>query len=154
MVQGPSGGSKNHEPRKKIFDEAHTLKYYIHHNSTKMYHDLKAQFWWTQMKCKTACYVVECDTCRRVKADNMRPAGLLRLPNIPAWKWEDISMDFNMGLPLSARKFDFIWMIVDRFTKSAHFLLVHTNYRADKYAELYIARILCLHSVPKTIISD
>jgi hypothetical protein len=63
-------------------------------------------------------------------------------------------MDIIVGLSLSARKFDFIWMIVDRFTKSAHFLLVHTNYRADKYAELYIARILCLHGVLKTIISD
>jgi hypothetical protein len=73
---------------------------------------------------------------------------------IPAWKWEDISMDFIVDLPLSARKFDFIWVIVDRFTKSAHFIPVHTNYRAEKYAELYIAHILCLHGVPKTIISD
>jgi hypothetical protein len=72
---------------------------------------------------------------------------------IPAWKWEDISMDFIVDLPLSARKFDFIWVIVDRFTKSAHFIPVHTNYRAEKYAELYIAHILCLHGVPKTIIS-
>jgi hypothetical protein len=73
---------------------------------------------------------------------------------IPAWKWEDISMDFIVDLPLSARKFDFIWVIVDRFTKSAHFIPVHTNYRAEKYAELYIAHFLCLHGVPKTIISD
>jgi hypothetical protein len=63
-------------------------------------------------------------------------------------------MDFIMGLPLSARKFDSIWVIMDRFTKSAHFILVHTNYRAEKYIELYIAHILCLHGVPKTIISD
>jgi transposase InsO family protein len=63
-------------------------------------------------------------------------------------------MDFIMGLPLSARMFDSNRVIVDRFTKSAHFILVHTNYWAKKYAELYIARILCLHGVPKTIISD
>jgi protoheme ferro-lyase len=63
-------------------------------------------------------------------------------------------MDFIVGLHPSAHKFDFIWVIVDQFTKSAHFILVHTNYMAEKYAELYIAHILCLHGVPKTIISD
>jgi hypothetical protein len=63
-------------------------------------------------------------------------------------------MNLIMGLPLSACKFDSIWVIVDWFTKSAHFIPVHTNYRVEKYAELYIARILCLHSVPRTIISD
>jgi hypothetical protein len=63
-------------------------------------------------------------------------------------------MDFIMGLPLFARKFDSIWVIMDQFTKSAHFILVHTNYRAEKYTKLYIARILCRHGVPKTIISN
>jgi hypothetical protein len=74
---------KNHELRKKIFDEAHTSKYSIHPSSTKMYHDLKALFWWTHMKCEIACYVAECNTCRRVKADHMRPAGLLQPLSIP-----------------------------------------------------------------------
>jgi protoheme ferro-lyase len=63
-------------------------------------------------------------------------------------------MDFIVGLPLSAHKFDFIWVIVDQFTKSAHFIPVHTNYMTEKYTELYIARIMCLHGVPKTIIFD
>jgi hypothetical protein len=84
----------------------------------------------------------------------MRHTGLLQPLNIPAWKWEDISMDFIVGLPLSTHKFDSIWVIVDWFTKFAHFIPEHTNYRAEKYAELYIAHILCLHGVPKTIISD
>jgi hypothetical protein len=61
-------------------------------------------------------------------------------------------MHFIVGLPLSTHKFDSIWVIMDRFTKSAHFIPVHTNYRAEKYVELYIARIMCLHGVPKTII--
>jgi hypothetical protein len=143
---------KNHGLRKKLFDEAHTSKYSIHAGSTKMYHDLKAQFWWARMKHETARYVVECDTCRRVKADHMRPVGLLQPLSIPAWKWEDISMDFNVGLPLTGHKFNFIWVIIDRLTKSAHFIPVHTRYRAEKYAELYISRILCMHGVLKTII--
>jgi hypothetical protein len=145
---------KNHGRHKKIFDESHTSKYSIHPGSTKMYHDLKAQFWWTHMKCKTARYVVECDTCRRGKVDHMRPVGLLQPLSIPTWKWEDISMDFTVGLPPTYHKFNSIWVISDRLTKSAHFILVHTRYRAKKYAELYTSRILCLHGVPKTIISD
>jgi hypothetical protein len=63
-------------------------------------------------------------------------------------------MDFIVGVPLSAREFDSIWVIVDWFTKSAHFIIVHTNYKAEKYVELYIAHIMCLLGVPKTIISD
>jgi hypothetical protein len=74
---------KNHELRKKIFNEAHTSKYSIHLGSTKMYHDLKAQFWWTRMKRETTHYVAECDTCQRVMADHMRPVGLLQPLNIP-----------------------------------------------------------------------
>jgi hypothetical protein len=106
------------------------------------------------MKRETTRYVAECDTSQRVKADHIKHAGLLQPLKILAWKWEDISMDFIMGLPLSARKFDSIWVIIDWFTKSAHFIPMHTNYKAKKYAELYIARIMCLHGVPKTIISD
>jgi hypothetical protein len=63
-------------------------------------------------------------------------------------------MDFIVGLPLIGRKFNFIWVIIDRLTKSAHFIPVHTLYMAEKYTELYIFHILCLHGVSKTIISD
>jgi hypothetical protein len=97
------------------------------------------------MKRETACYVAECDTCRRVKADHMWHAGLLQPLSIPAWKWEDISMDFIVGLPLTGRKFNSIWVIVYRLAKSTHFIPVHTRYRAEKYTELYISCILCLH---------
>jgi hypothetical protein len=106
------------------------------------------------MKRETARYVAECDTCRRVKVDHMRHAGLLQPLNIPTWKWEDISMDFIVGLPLTGRKFNSIWVIIDRLTKFAHFIPVHTFYRAEKYVELYIYRIMCLHGGTKTTISD
>jgi hypothetical protein len=106
------------------------------------------------MKHETAHYVAECDMYRRVKADHMRPTGLLQPLSILAWKWEDISMDFIVGLPLTGRKFNSIWVIIDRLTKSSHSISVHTFYRAEKYAELYVSRILCLHGVSKTIISD
>jgi hypothetical protein len=103
------------------------------------------------MKHETARYVSECDTCRKVKADYIKPGDLLQPLSILDWKWDDISMDFIVGLPLTARKFDSIWVIVDRLTKSTHFIPVHTKYRVEKYAEIYIAHVLCLHGVPKTI---
>jgi hypothetical protein len=106
------------------------------------------------MKREEAHYVSECDTCRKVKADYMKSGGLLQLLSILEWKWDDISMDFIMGLPLMARKFDSIWVILDRLSKSTHFIPVNTKYRVEKYAEIYITLVLCLHGVPMTIISD
>jgi hypothetical protein len=106
------------------------------------------------MKHETAHYVSECDTCWKVKADYLKSRGLLQPLSILEWKWDDISMDFIVGLPLMARKFDSIWVIVDRLSKSTHFILVHTNYNVQKYAGIYIARVLCLHRVLKMIISD
>jgi hypothetical protein len=84
----------------------------------------------------------------------MKPRGLLQLLSIPEWKWDDITMDFVVGLPRMAHKFDLIWVIVDSLSKSAHFLPVNTNYKVQKYAEIYIACVLCLHGVPKMIICD
>jgi hypothetical protein len=84
----------------------------------------------------------------------MKPGGLLQRLSILDWKWDDISMNFIMGLPLTAHKCNLIWVIVDQLTKSTHFILVNTNYNVQKYAEIYIARVLCLHGVPKMIISD
>jgi hypothetical protein len=140
--------------KKKILDEAHASRYSIHPRSTKMYHDLRQQLWWTRMKREAAHYVSECDTCRKVKADYMKSGGLLQPLSIPEWKWEDISMDFIVGLPITSRKFDLIWVIIDRLSKSTHFIPVHTNYNIQKYAGIYIARVLCLHGILKTIISE
>jgi hypothetical protein len=140
--------------KKKILDEAHTSRYSIHPGSTKMYHDLRQQFWWTRMKREAARYVSEYDTCRKVKADYMKPRGLLQTLSIPEWKWDNISMDFIMGLPMMACKFHSIWVIVDRLYKSTNFILVNTNYKVQKYAEIYTAHVLCLHRVLKMIIFD
>jgi hypothetical protein len=72
--------------KKKILDEAHTSRYTIHLGSTKIYHDLRQQFWWTRMKRETTRDVLKCDTCRKVKADYMKPGGLLQLLSVPDWK--------------------------------------------------------------------
>jgi hypothetical protein len=106
------------------------------------------------MKHEAAHYVSECDTCWKVKADYMKPGGLLQPLSILEWKWDDISMDFIMDLPPTAHKFDSIWVIVDRLSKCTHFIPVHTNYNVQKYAGIYIAHVLCLHGVPNMIISN
>jgi hypothetical protein len=106
------------------------------------------------MKVDIAKYVVECDTCHRMKESHLKSAGVLQPLSIPMWKWDDISMDFIVGLPLMARKKDSIWVIVDRLTKTAHFIAVHTTYSVQQYAELYMDHIVRLHGIPKTIIPD
>jgi hypothetical protein len=106
------------------------------------------------MKADIAKYVAECDTFHRMKASHLKSAGVLQPLWIPMWKWDDISMDFIVGLPLTARKKDSIWVIVDRLTKTAHFIVVHTTYSVQQYAELYMDHIVRLHGIPKTIISD
>ncbi|WVZ63682.1 hypothetical protein U9M48_013295 [Paspalum notatum var. saurae] len=113
---------KDSELRKKILDEAHTSMFTMHPGSNKMYQDLKQKFWWTRMKRKIAKYVSECDVCQRVKADHLKPAGMLQPLALPTWKWEDIHMDFIVGLPQTQKGYDSIWVIIDRFTKSAHFI--------------------------------
>jgi hypothetical protein len=95
-----------------------------------------------------------CDTCHRVKAKHQRPVRLLQPLKIPEWKWEEIGMDFIVGLPRTQAGYDSIWVIVDHFTKVAHFILVKTTYSGAKLAELYMSRIVCLHGVPKKIVSD
>jgi hypothetical protein len=145
---------KNDEICQQILDEAHLSCYSIHPRSTKMYHDLKQHYWWTKMKIEIARYVARCDTCRRVKAIHMKTAGPLQSLPIPTWKWEDISMDFIVGLPITTKDCDSIWVIIDRLTKIAHFLPVKVKYSVIAYVELYITRILSLHGVPKTIVSD
>jgi hypothetical protein len=136
--------------RKEILDEAHLSKFTIHQGSTKMYRDLRENFWWSNMKGEIAEYVSEC-TCQRIKASHLKTAGQMQPLSILAWKWDDTSMDFIIGLPLTSRKHVSIWVIVDRLTKTTHFIPVHTTYSAERYAEIYVDLIVCLHGVPKTI---
>lgn len=119
-----------------------------------MYLDLKKLYWWPNMKADIANYVNHCLTCSKVKAEHQRPSGLLVQPEIPEWKWERITMDFITKLPRTSSGHDTIWVIVDRLTKSAHFLPIRENDSMDKLARLYIKEIVARHGVPISIISD
>ena len=119
-----------------------------------MYLNLKEKYCWYGLKRDVAEYVAICDTCQRVKTKHQRPASLLQPMKIPEWKWEEVGMDFIVGLPHTQQGYDSIWVIVDRLTKVAHFLPVKTTYSGARLAELYMERIVCQHGVPKKIVSD
>jgi hypothetical protein len=140
--------------RESILHEAHDSAYSIHPGSTKIYHGLKSRYWWYGIKRAIAEYVALCDNCQRVKTECQRPTGHLQPLKIPEWKWEEISMDFIVGLPKTQSGYDSIWVIIDCLSKVAHFILVKTTYKGSKLAKLYIARIVCLHRVPKKKVSN
>nr|GEU75317.1 retrotransposon protein, putative, Ty3-gypsy subclass [Tanacetum cinerariifolium] len=114
---------KAQKENEAILSEAHSSPFSIHPGSTKMYRDLKQNFWWNGMKQDVARFVAKCLTCQQVKIEHQRASGLLQPLDIPTWKWDQIFMDFVTGLPRTFKKNDAIWVVVDRLTKSAHFCL-------------------------------
>ncbi|GJU77262.1 putative reverse transcriptase domain-containing protein, partial [Tanacetum coccineum] len=133
--------------RDLVMHESYKSKYSIHPGSDKMYQDLKLLYWWPNMKADIATYVSKCLTCAKVKAEHQKPSGLLQQPEIPVWKWERITMDFVSGLPRTPSGYDTIWVIVERLTKSAHFLPMKKTYSMEKLTRLYLKEIVCRHDV-------
>ncbi|GJR00855.1 putative reverse transcriptase domain-containing protein [Tanacetum coccineum] len=140
--------------RALIRHESHKSKYLIHPGSDKMYQDLKKLYWWPNIKAEIATYVSKCMTCAKVKAKYQIPSGLLVQPKIPEWKWENITMDFVTKLPKTASGQDMIWVIVDRLTKSAHFLPAKENDSMEKLTRQYLKEVVSRHGVSVSIISD
>ncbi|KAJ9563234.1 hypothetical protein OSB04_008394 [Centaurea solstitialis] len=139
--------------RQILFEEAHRSRFSIHPGVTKMYRGLREDYWWPCMKLDVARYVEECLTCRKVKAEHQRPHGKLQPLEIPVWKWEQITYLITK-LPKTPRGFDATWVIVDRLTKSAHFLPIQESSSADKLADIFVREIMRLHGVPVSIVSD
>ncbi|XP_027169389.1 uncharacterized protein LOC113769107 [Coffea eugenioides] len=119
-----------------------------------MYHDVKELYWWDGLKKDVAKFVRKCLICQQVKAEHQKSSGLLQPLEIPEWKWEHIAMDFVTGLPRSQKGFDAVWVIVDRLTKSAHFLPVSISFSLENMAKLYTEEIVRLHGIPISIVSD
>ncbi|GJR06399.1 putative reverse transcriptase domain-containing protein [Tanacetum coccineum] len=124
--------------RTMIMHESHKSKYSIHPGSDKMYQDMKKLYWWPNMKADIATYVRKCLMCARVKAEHQRPFGLLVQPEIPQWKWDNITMDFVIKLPKSLQGYDTIWVIVDRLTKFAIFTPMRETDSMEKFARMYL----------------
>ncbi|GJY18136.1 putative reverse transcriptase domain-containing protein [Tanacetum coccineum] len=134
--------------------ESHKSKYSIHPSSDKMYHDMKKLYWWPNMKADIATYVSKCLTCAKVKAEHQRPPGLLVQPEIPQWKWDNITMDFVTNLPKSSQGYDTIWVIVDRLTKSAIFTPMIETDSMEKLARIYLKEVVTRHGILVSIICD
>ncbi|KAK4258952.1 hypothetical protein QN277_005343 [Acacia crassicarpa] len=137
-----------------ILEEAHRSKYTIHSGITKMYNDLKRNYWWPGMKKDVTKFVIGCLTCQKVKIEHQKPPGLLQSLEVPTWKWDSICMDFIMGLPTTPRNHNAIWLIVDCLTKSAHFLPIQSDFTMEQFSYLYVKEIVRLHGVPESIIFD
>ncbi|GKD84700.1 putative reverse transcriptase domain-containing protein, partial [Tanacetum coccineum] len=112
-----------------IMHESYKSKYSIHPGSEKMYQDMKKLYWWPNMKANIATYVSKCLTCAKVKAECQRPSGLLVQPDIPQWKWDNITMDFVTKLP---KETDLM----------------------DKLARMYLKEVVTRHGIPLLIICD
>ena len=106
------------------------------------------------MKKNVANFVSRCLVCQQVKAKHQKPLETLYPLPILEWKWEHITMDFVVDLPRTQVNYDAIWVIVDRLTKSAHFLAIQNNFSLDKLYKLYINEIVKLHGVSVSIVSD
>nr|GFA98399.1 reverse transcriptase [Tanacetum cinerariifolium] len=158
--------------REALLTEAHSSLFSAHPGSTKMYHNLKQHFRWSGMKRDVATFVSRCLICQQVKIEHQRASGLLQLLDIPVkiehqrangllqpldipvWKWDKISMDFVTELPQTQRRHDAIWVVVDRLTKSAHFLPIRKDYSVRKLAETFQQEIVRLHDTLSAIVSD
>ncbi|GJZ58667.1 putative reverse transcriptase domain-containing protein [Tanacetum coccineum] len=118
------------EIREALLSEVHSSPVSVHPGSTKMYRNLKQNFWWSGMKKYFVEFVEKCLTCQQVKIKHQRANELLQLQQleIPDWKWDNITMDLVTELPKTMRKNEAIWVVVDRLTKSAHFLAIREGY--------------------------
>nr|GEW65366.1 putative reverse transcriptase domain-containing protein [Tanacetum cinerariifolium] len=126
------------KPLNLIMHESHKSKYSVHPGSDKMYQDMKLLYWWPNMKADIATYVSKCLTCLKVKAEHQKPSGLLVHPEIPQWKWDNITMDFVTKLPKAQSGNDTIW---------------ETDLM-DKLARLYLKEVVTRHGIPVSIICD
>nr|GEW49799.1 retrotransposon protein, putative, unclassified [Tanacetum cinerariifolium] len=120
----------------------------------KMYYDLRDRYWWPRIKKDRVVYVSRCLTYLKVKAEHQRSYGLLQQPKILEWKWKGIAIDFVMKLPRTSSGHDTILVIMDRLTKSAHFLPMREDYKMDRLARLILNEFVARHCVPISVISN
>ena len=124
--------------REKILKEFHCSRISVHPGGTKMYQDLRRQYYWSGMKRHVGDFVRRCLTCQQVKAEHQKPVGLLQPLEMAEWKWEHVTIDFVTHFPRTQQKHDAVWVIVDRLTKLAHFLAVWMTFALERFCRLYI----------------
>jgi hypothetical protein len=106
------------------------------------------------MKGKIAEYLARCQDCQQDKVEHQHPAGLLQPLPLPEWKWETILLDFITGLPKTQKHNDSIMVVIDKLSKSTHFIPLKSTFKAINIAEIFMKEIFRLHGIPKMVISD
>ena len=140
--------------REEILREFHCSRFAVHLGGMKMYQGLRRQYYWSGMKRHVGDFVQRCLVCQQVKAEHQKPAGLLQPLEVAEWKWEHVTMDFVTHLPWTPHGHDAVWVIMDRLTKSTHFLAVRMTFTLERFCRLYIQEIVRLHGMPVSIVSD
>ena len=140
--------------REAILWEFHYSRFAVHPSDTKMYRDLRRQYYLNGMKRHVGDFVRWCLTCQQVKAEHQRPARLLQPLEVVEWKWEHVTMDFVTHLPQTPWRHDAVWVIVDQLTKSAHFLIVRMTFTLEEFYKLDVNEIVWLHGIPVSIVSN
>ena len=124
--------------REEILKEFHYSRFTVHPGGTKMYQDLRRQYYWSGVKRHVGDFVRRCLMCQQVKTEHQKPAWLLQPLEVAEWKWEYFTMDFVTHFPRTQQRHDAIWVIVDRLMKSAHFLVVWMTFALERFCRLYI----------------
>jgi hypothetical protein len=137
-----------------VLDEVHKKPYSGHPGYQKTIPALRKLFYWPNMKGEIEEYLARCQGCQQVKAEHQHPAGLLQPLPVPEWKWETISLDFIIGFPKNQKQNDSIMVVINKLSKSAHFIPVKSTFKAINIAEIFMKEIFILHGIPKMVISD
>ena len=140
--------------REEILREFHCSRFAMHPSGTKMFQDLRHQYYWSGINRHVGDFVRRCLTCQQVKVQHQKPARLLKPLEVAEWKWEHVTMDFVTHLPRTPQGHDAIWVIVEWLTKSAHFLAVQMTFTLERFCRFYIREIVWLHGVPVSIVSN
>jgi hypothetical protein len=124
--------------KEEILKEAHRTRYTMHPGENKMYQDLKKIYWLKRTKLDRVKYVASCGICQQVKAEFKNHFGKLQSLKVPLWPWDNIAMDFMVGLPRSLRGRDSIWVVIDHLSKVAHFIPIRSTSLVGDLTPIYV----------------
>lgn len=140
--------------RPDIIHAHHAPPYAGHFGISKTMHAVARTFWWPGMRSQIGKYVRTCDACQRNKSSNQKPAGLLQPLELPERRWEHVTMDLITSLPSTSRGHDAIAVFVDKLSKMVHFAPTTSDVDAAGMARLFLDRVVCLHGLPRKVITD
>ncbi|CAI7839865.1 unnamed protein product, partial [Closterium sp. NIES-54] len=145
----------NYAPLRQILlEEFHDVPYAGHFGSNKTLAGIGKYYYWPRMAADVQQFVTSCDTCQRMKSSKQEKTGLLQPLPVPEQPWQVVSLDFITGLPSTSRGHDSILVVIDKFSKMGHFIPTNATATAEATACLFFDRIITIHGIPATLISD